>query len=142
MHKYIQCFTNVCLKIPKVSDETTILAFTDGIRDVKMKEELTIHEDLCTALEMFNTANKCAMPEEGRLSLLELPDADPEDKKAKTKDVKHKGPTVLVAEPEMKRGCDHPESSKRTGRSASSTIFTTKTPMTVRNARHLRDQTR
>ena len=61
---------------------------------------------------MFNMANKCARAEEGRLSLLELPDADPEDKKAKAKDVNRKGPSVLAAEPEMKRGCDHPESSK------------------------------
>src|SRR3990170_8376969 len=61
---------------------------------------------------MFNMATKCARAKEGCLSLLELPAADPEDKKAKAKDVKHKGATVLVAEPEMKRGCDHPESSK------------------------------
>ena len=93
-------------------DEAIISAFTDGVHDVKMKEELAIHEDLCTALEMFNMANKCVKDEEWRLSLLELPDADPEDKKAKAKDVKLKGPTVLAAEPEMKRGCDHPESSK------------------------------
>ena len=66
-----------------MSDEAIISAFTDGICDVKMKEELAIHEDLCTALENFNMANKCARPEVGRLSLLELPDADPEDKKAK-----------------------------------------------------------
>ena len=77
-----------------------------------MKEELAIHEELCTALEMFNMATKCARAEEGRLSLLELLAADPEDKKAKTKDVKRKGAAVLAAEPEMKRGCDHPESSK------------------------------
>ena len=77
-----------------------------------MKEELAIHEDLCTALEMFNMANKCARAEEGCLSLLELPDVDPEDKKAKAKDVKRKGPAMLVAEPETKTGCDHPELSK------------------------------
>ena len=53
-------------------------------------------------------ATKCTRAKEGRLSLLELPAADPEDKKAKTKDVKHKGAAVLVAEPEMKHGCDHP----------------------------------
>ena len=86
--------------------------FTDGVRDVKMKEELAIHEYLCTALEMFNMANKCARAEEGRLSLLELPDADLKDKKAKAKDVKRKGPAVLAAKPEMKRCCDNPESSK------------------------------
>ena len=61
---------------------------------------------------MFNVATKYARAEEGRLSLLELPAADPEDKKAKAKDVKRKGAAVLAAEPEMKRGCDHLESSK------------------------------
>ena len=112
MQKYVQCFTNARLKIRKVSDKAIISAFTDGVRDVKMKEELAIHEDLWIALEMFNMANKCARAEEGRFSVLELPDADPEDKKAKSKDVKRKGPAMLAAEPETKHGCDHPESSK------------------------------
>ena len=77
-----------------------------------MKEELAIHKDLCMAQEMFNMVTKCARAKEGRLSLLELPVADPEDKKAKTKDVERKGAAVLVVKPEMKRGYDHPESSK------------------------------
>ena len=47
MQKYIQCFTNIRLKIPKVSGEAIISALTDGVRDIKMKEELTIHEDTC-----------------------------------------------------------------------------------------------
>ena len=64
------------------------------------------------ALEPFNLATKCARVEEGRLTLLELPTADPEEKKPKAKDVKCKGAAVLAAEPETKRGCDHPESSK------------------------------
>ena len=93
-------------------DEAIISVFTDGIWDVKMKEELAIHEELCTSLELFNLATKCARAEEGRLSLLELPAADPEEKKAKAKDVKHKGAVVLVAEPDTKRGRDQPESSK------------------------------
>ena len=95
-----------------MTEEAIISAFSDGVRDVKMKEELAIHEDLCTSLELFNLATKCASAEEGCLSLLELPAADQEDKKAKTKDVKRKGAAVLAAEPEMKRGCDQPESSK------------------------------
>ena len=94
--KYIQRFNNVRLKIPKVTDEAIISMFFDGVRDVKMKEELAIHEELCTALEMFNMATKCARAEEGRLSLLELPAAEQEDKKAKTKDVKCKGAAVLA----------------------------------------------
>ena len=77
-----------------------------------MKEELAIHEELCTSQELFNLATKCARAEEGCLSLLELPAADLEEKKPKAKDVKHKGAAMLAAEPEMKCGCDHPESSK------------------------------
>ena len=77
-----------------------------------MKEELAIHEDLCTTLEMFNMATKCVIAEEGRLSLLELPAADPKEKKAKAKDVKRKGVAVLTAELDTKHGRDQPESSK------------------------------
>ena len=61
---------------------------------------------------MFNMVTKCARDEEGCLSLLELPATDLEEKKAKAKDVKRKGVVVLVAEPNTKRGRDHPDSSK------------------------------
>ena len=71
-----------------------------------------MHEDLCTSLELFNLATKCARAQEGRLSLLELPAADPEEKKSKAKDVKHKGAAMLAAEPDTKRGRDQPESFK------------------------------
>ena len=37
---------------------------------------------------------------------------DPEEKKAKAKDVKRKGAAVIAAEPVTKRGRDQPESSK------------------------------
>ena len=60
-----------------MTDEAVISAFSDGVRDIKMKEELTIREELCTSLELFNLATKCARAEEGRLSLLELLAADP-----------------------------------------------------------------
>ena len=112
LEKYIQRFNNVRLKIPKVTDEAIISAFSDGVRDVKMKEELAIHEELCTSLELFNLATKCARAEEGRISLLDLPAADLEEKKAKAKDVKRKGMAVLAAERDTKLGRDQPESSK------------------------------
>ena len=95
-----------------MTDEAIISAFSDGVRDVKMKEELAIHEELCSALEMFNMATKCARAEEGRLSLLELPAAGAEEKNAKAKDVKRKEAAVLAEEPDTKRGRDQPESSK------------------------------
>ena len=75
LQKYIQRFKNSRLKIPKVTDEAIISAFSDGVCDVKMKEELAIHEEICTSQELFNLATKCARAEEGRLSLLELPAA-------------------------------------------------------------------
>ena len=95
-----------------MTDEAIISAFSDGVLDVKMKEVLATHEELCTTLELFNIATKCARAEEGRLSLLELPATVPKEKKAKAKDVKRKGATVLAAEPDTKRGRDQPESSK------------------------------
>ena len=55
---------------------------------------------------------KCARAEEGRLSLLELPAAGPEEKKLKAIDVKCKGAAVLAAEPDTKQGRDQPKSSK------------------------------
>ena len=88
-----------------MTDEAIISAFSDGVRDIKMIEELAIHE------ELFNLATKCARAEEGRLSLLELPAAGPEEKKAKAKDVKRKEAAVLAAEPDTKRGRDQPKSS-------------------------------
>ena len=106
MQKYIQRFNNVRLKIPNVTDEAIISTFSDGVRDIKMKEELAIHEEMCMSLELFNLATKCARAEEGRLSLLELPATDLEEKKAKAKDVKRKGVAVLAAEPDTKRGRD------------------------------------
>ena len=112
LQKYIQRFNSVRVKIPKVTEEAIISAFFDGVRDIKMKEELAIHEELCTSLELFNLATKCARAEEGRLSLLELPAVGAEEKKAKAKDVKRKGAVVLAAEPDTKHGRDQPESSK------------------------------
>ena len=112
LQKYIQRFNNTRLKIPKVTDEAIISAFSDSVRDVKMKEELAIHEELCTSQELFNLVTKCARAEEGRLSLLELPSMGAEDKKAKAKDVKRKEVAVLAAEPDIKWGRDQPESSK------------------------------
>ena len=62
LQKYIQRFNNERIKIPKVSDEAIISAFFDGVSDVEMKEELAIHEELCTTLELFNITTKCARP--------------------------------------------------------------------------------
>ena len=89
-----------------------------------------MHEDLCTSLDLFNLATKCARAEEGRLSLLELPAADPEEKNPKAKDVKRKGAVVLAAEPDTKRGRDQP-----VPRAADTVCTTTSTPTTPTNVK-------
>ena len=95
LHKYIQRFTNMRLKIPKASDEAVISAFSDGVTDLKMKEELAMNDELCSALEMFNLANRCARAEEGLLSLRKPSTAEPEEKKTKAKEAKRKAQRYL-----------------------------------------------
>jgi hypothetical protein len=99
-------------KIPKASDEAIISVFANGVTDVRMSEKLAINDDLSTALELFNLADKCARAKEGRLTLLNNPDVETDDKKTKAKEVKRKGPTMLAAEPEQKRGRDREEPGK------------------------------
>ena len=89
--------------VPRASDEALISAFIDGVKDLKMKEDLAMNDELCSALEMFNLPNRCAKAEEGRLSLREPPAVEPEEKKTKAKEAKRKAPAVLAAEPETKR---------------------------------------
>lgn len=77
-----------------------------------MGEKLNINNRLSMVLEMFNMADKCTNAEAGRLFLLNIPDTVLDDKKAKAKDVKRKGPAVLAAEPKKKHGCDRDEPVK------------------------------
>ena len=83
-----------------------------NVTDVTFFCSVAIHKELCMTLELFNLATKCARAEEGRLSLPELPAADPEEKKAKDKDVKRKGEDVLAAEPDTEHGRDLRKLSK------------------------------
>ncbi|KAI5021454.1 hypothetical protein ZWY2020_058184 [Hordeum vulgare] len=109
LHKFIQHIKVMRLKIPKASDEAVISSLSDGVTDLKMKEELTMSDEMSTAPEMFNLANKCAWAEEGRQSLLGPQAAETEEKKADAKEAKRKAPAVLTAVPEAKysRGGEH-----------------------------------
>src|SRR4051812_42075622 len=78
-------------------------------------------------------ATKCARAEEGRLSLLELPATDPEDKKAKAKDVKRKGwPCSRQSQTRNAVGTI-PSRPRAADRSAPSTTYTTTTPTIVKS---------
>ena len=90
--------------------------------------------ELCTSLELFNLATKCARAEEGRLSLLELPAADPEEKKSKANDVKCKGVAVLARSRTRSAAGTSLSHPRAADRFAPSTTFTTTTPTTVKSS--------
>ncbi|KAI4999235.1 hypothetical protein ZWY2020_003824 [Hordeum vulgare] len=102
LDKFIECFMVMRLKIPKASDEAVISSFFDGVTGLKMKEELAMNDETSTALDMFNLSSKCTKTEEGCMSLLGPQVADPEEKKAKAKEVTRKAPVVLAVKLEAK----------------------------------------
>jgi len=99
LRKYIQRFSQVRNKVPRISDAAIISAFSAGVTDVRMLEKLGINDELASAVKLFDLADRCAKAEEGRLFAHNDPDAEP---KSKTKDSKRKTSAVLAAEPEQK----------------------------------------
>jgi hypothetical protein len=96
-------------KIPRISNEEVISAFSTGVSDIKMREKLSMNDELTSVVRLFEIANRCAKAEEGRLFLHNLPKALPP--KLKSKDPKRKEAAVLAAEPEHKQR--HGDRSKR-----------------------------
>jgi hypothetical protein len=48
LRKYIQRFNQVRNKVPRTSNEAIIMAFTNGVRDIKMCEKLAINDNITT----------------------------------------------------------------------------------------------
>jgi hypothetical protein len=87
-------------KIPQISNEEVISAFSTGIADIKMKEKLSVNDELTSIVRLFEIASRCAKAEEGRLFVHNLPEVLPP--KPKSKDPKRKEATALAAEPNHK----------------------------------------
>ena len=93
-----------------MADSDVISAFRDGVTNDRMLEKLGIRDDLTSAVELIDMADKCAKAEEGRLfkhnAAPEEPKAVASKSKNKAKsdgaDIKRKAPAVLEAEPERK----------------------------------------
>jgi hypothetical protein len=101
--KFIQRFSHVRNKIPRITDAEIISAFSAGVTDVRMHEKLIMRYNLASAVELFEQADKCAKAEEGRLFAHNIPDADADAKLTKAKSAsKRKPAVVLTAEPEQK----------------------------------------
>jgi hypothetical protein len=88
-------------KIPRISNEEVISAFSTGIADIKMKEKLSVNDELTSVVRLFEIAGGCAKAEEGRLFVHNLPEALPP--KPKSKDPKHKEAAALAVEPNHKQ---------------------------------------
>jgi hypothetical protein len=98
-------------KIPQISNEEVISAFSTGISDIKIREKLSVNDELTSVVRLFEIADRCAKAEEGRLFVHNLPEALPP--KPKSKDPKRKEAAVLAAEPDHKQLCgDHSERDK------------------------------
>jgi hypothetical protein len=101
LHRYVQRFSQMRNKIPRISNEEVISAFSTGVSDIKMREKLSVNDELTSVVRLFEIADRCAKAEEGRLFVHNLPEVLPP--KPKSKDPKRKEAAVLTAEPEHKQ---------------------------------------
>jgi hypothetical protein len=67
LRQYIQHFSQMRNKIPRISNEEVISAFSTGVSDIKMREKLSVNDELTSVVRLFEIANRCAKAEEGRL---------------------------------------------------------------------------
>jgi hypothetical protein len=108
---YIERFSQMRNKITWISNEEVISAFSTGVADIKMKEKLSVNDELTSIIRLFEIADRCAKAEEGRLFMHNLLEALPP--KSKPKDPKRKEAVALAAEPNHKQHCrDHSERDK------------------------------
>jgi hypothetical protein len=111
LHQYIQRFNQMRNKIPWISNEKVISAFSMGVSDIKMREKLSMNDELTSFVRLFEIADRCAKAEEGRLFVHNLPKALLP--KPKSKDPKRKEAAVLAAELDHKqRRGDHSKRDK------------------------------
>jgi hypothetical protein len=88
-------------KISQISNEEVISAFSTGVTDIKMKEKLSVNDELTSLVRLFKVTDRCAKAEEGRLFMHNLPEVLPP--KPKSKDPKRKEVAALAAEPDDKQ---------------------------------------
>jgi hypothetical protein len=83
LHQYIQRFSQMRNKIPRISNEEVISAFSTGVSDIKMREKLSMNDELTSIVRLFEIADRCTKAEEGRIFVHNLPEALPPKPKSK-----------------------------------------------------------
>jgi hypothetical protein len=109
LRAFIQRLGQVRNRIPRISNEEIISAFSAGVTDIRMREKLSINDELTSAVRFFEFADRCAKAEEGRLFIHDAPEAAPAapPTKNQSKEHKRKEPAILAAEPERKHHCEN-----------------------------------
>ncbi|KAE8769076.1 hypothetical protein D1007_59378 [Hordeum vulgare] len=79
----------------------------------QFSDKLSINDELDIVAMLFDLANKCPKAEEGRIFTHKDRETVTDAAKAKSKDVKHKGPAVLAVEPDQKCVHDREEAPKK-----------------------------
>jgi hypothetical protein len=54
-------------KIPQISNEEVLSAFSTGVSDIKMREKLSVNDELTSVVRLFEITDRCTKAEEGRL---------------------------------------------------------------------------
>jgi hypothetical protein len=101
LHQYIQRFSQMRNKIPRISNKEVISAFSTGVSDIKMREKLSMNDELTSVIRLFEIADRCAKAEEGRLFMHNLLEVLP--LKPKSKDPKCKEAAALTVKPDHKQ---------------------------------------
>jgi hypothetical protein len=101
LRQYIQRFSQMRNKIPRISNEEVISAFSTGVSDIKMREKLSVNDELNSVVRLFKIADRCAKAKKGMLFVHNLPEVLPP--KPKSKDPKRKEAVVLAVEPDHKQ---------------------------------------
>jgi hypothetical protein len=60
LRQYIQRFSQMRNKIPKISNEEVISAFSSGVSDIKMREKLSVNDELTFVVRLFKIADRYA----------------------------------------------------------------------------------
>jgi hypothetical protein len=82
--QYIQHFSQMRNMIPRISNEEVISKFSTGVSDIKMREKLSVNDELTSAVKLFEIADRCAKVEEERLFVHNLPEALPQSQSPRT----------------------------------------------------------
>jgi hypothetical protein len=83
LRQYIQLFSQMRNKIPRISNEEVISAFSTGVSNIKMREKLSMNDELTSIIRLFEIIDRCAKAEEGRLFVHNLPEVLPPKPKSK-----------------------------------------------------------